>query len=457
MTAALEGIDPEIPSDLDAEMAVLGSMLQSPSAAADCAEILAAADFARPAHREIFEAIAEVADGGDIPGLVTVKAALEQRGTIARCGGATYLVDLSAAVPSVANATWFAARVRECAVRWRLAQAGTGVRAAALTGQADLADRVEQVYRVLEEASGEAVPVRARSAADLVIPVLEALEAGPQAAEPGIASGWTDLDLLIPGLKPGQLVTVGARPGVGKSVVMLNWAAHAALALGVPVLMCSLEMSASECMERLIASVGRVDYGRIRTCQVEARDWERVEKASRRITGSPNLMINDDPYIGIAGIRSELRSMRRAGHPAGLVIVDYLQLMTVTGKSENRQAEVSALGRGLKLLAKEFGVPVMIGSQLNRGPEQRTDHRPLLSDLRESGSIEQDSDVVILLHREDMYEPESPRAGEIDLIVAKNRQGQKATVTLTFRGSVQAVAEMFRGAAPAARPWEEAA
>lgn len=444
----MSDIDPEIPSDINAEMVVLGAMIQVPSAVGDCAGIVAARDFTRPVHQEIYAAVLAVTDWGTgVHGLVAVSAALEKRGSLTRCGGVAYLHTLVASVPVAAVAPWYAARVRECAVRWRLAQAGERVRRTALAGQADLADRVEQVYRVLEEASGEAVPVRAESAADLVWPAMDMIETGPDTSI-GITSGWTDLDVLIPGARPGQMIVVAARPAVGKSIVMLNWAAHAAFGLGVPVLVCSLEMRKSECMERLIAANARVSLARMRSRQMEDAEWERAGKAAKRIAETPHLMINDDPYMGIAGIRSELRAMRRAGSPAQLVVVDYLQLMNSPGRTENRQTEVSEMSRGMKLLAKEFDVPVIVGSQLNRGPELRSDHRPLLADMRESGSVEQDSDIVILLFREDAYDRESPRAGEIDLIIAKNRQGAQGTVTLTFQGHYARAAEMARIPAP---------
>jgi len=246
------------------------------------------------------------------------------------------------------------------------------------------------------------------------------------------------------------MVTVGARPAMGKTTVMFNMATHAALKLGIPVLICSLEMSEQECMLRVLASEGSVNLHDIRSGHLDDADWARIAKVHGRVTACPHLMINTDPYLTVQGIRSELRSMRRAGMPAGLVIVDYLQLMTSGGKAESRQAEVSEISRGIKLLAKEFEVPVVVGSQLNRGPEMRSDHRPMLADLRESGSVEQDSSIVILLYREDAYERESARAGEVDFIVAKNRQGPQSTVTLAFQGHYARCTDMYRPWTPSA-------
>lgn len=438
----------DFPRDIAAERAALGSMLLSASALADCLDALDAPDFARPAHQEIFAAIAAISARGEPADIITLKAELEHRGTLGKIGRAEYLHSLINCVPTAASAGWYARRIRECAVRWRMAEAGDGIKDAAVSGDADLADRIDRAYRLLDEAAGRAVPPKARSIADLIDPALEAIEKGTD-AERGIATGWADLDDLISGFRPAQLITVGARPGMGKSISLVNVAVHAALNLGRPVLACTLEMSEQEYIERILASEGEVDYKRIRENTLTDEDWNRIADARKRLVACPHLMINDDEYLTVQGIRSDLRTMRRAGTPAALVTVDYLQLMTAGGKPENRQAEVSEISRGLKLLAKEFDVPIFVGSQLNRGPEMRSDHRPLAADLRDSGSVEQDSDVVILLYRDDKYDPESSHAGEIDFIVSKNRSGREGTVTLAFRGHVAQIADMYRPWGPA--------
>ena len=352
-----------MPSDIEAEQAVLGSMMMSPSALADCAEILTAGDFLRPAHREIFAAVMAMADRGEHADVLSVRTELERRGTIQKTGGAPYLHSLLAAVPVPAQAAFYAGKVRECAVRLRLAQGGQAITAAAVNPGLDVAEQVDAAYRVLDEAAGNATPPRAVSVADLIGPALEVIEAGPDVRQ-GIPSGWADLDRLIAGFRGGEMITVGARPGAGKTVVLLNVAVHAAVHLGVPVLACSLEMSRQECAERMIAFTGGVDLGRIRSRALEESDWDRIMAAHSRLTGAPDLMLSDDPYTSVQSIRADLRAMRRAGTPAQLVAVDYLQLMTSRGRPENRQQEVSAISRGLKLLAKEFDVPVLVGSQL---------------------------------------------------------------------------------------------
>ena len=232
---------------------------------------------------------------------------------------------------------------------------------------------------------------------------------------------------------------------MGKSVVLLNVAAHAAIRLRKNVLAVTLEMSREEYMERLLAAEAGVDLTHIRERRLTDDDWDRVAKAITVLSEADTLRIHEGPDLSAQGIRAELRAMRRAGKPADLLTVDYLQLMEGSGRDrESRQLEVSGMSRSMKLLAKEFGLPVLIGSQLNRGPEMRSDHRPVAADLRESGAVENDADIVVLLYREDAYVDDSPRAGEIDLIVAKNRQGAKSTATLAFRGHLARCSDLYR-------------
>jgi replicative DNA helicase len=433
-----------MPRDIEAEQAVLGSMLLSPAALAECLEILGPDDMVRPAHKVILSAIADMAARGEQPDAITLKAELERRGTLSKVGRAEYLHALIASVPSSAMAAAYALRVRECAIMWRLAEAGERIRRAALASGADLADRIDAVYRIIDEAAGIAAPQGARSLADLIGPVIDGLEKGPAEIR-AVRSGWDDLDALVPGGRPGEMITVGGRPGMGKSVVLLNIAVRASVTSGIPGLVCTLEMSAEEYIERILACRATVDLRKIRARLLGDSDWDRIAAAHPTLTAAGDLMIDDDPYMSVQGVRSDLRAMARAGRPAQFAVVDYLGLMgKQKGKAESREREVSEFSRGLKLLGKEFGIPVYVGSQLNRGPEMRSDHKPLLADLRDSGSVEQDSDIVILLYRPDAYEQETARAGEIDLIVAKNRQGPLGTATLAFRGHYAMCGELWR-------------
>jgi replicative DNA helicase len=430
------------PADIKAEQAALGSMMLSADALSACLQILEPEHFTRPAHQEIFAALKAMTDRGEPADVLTVKAELEHRGTLPKTGRAEYLHTLIASVPSVASAGYYAERVRECAIRWRLAEAGEEIRTAALSGSADLAERVDAVYRIIDEASGTVAVSSARSVADLITPVIDALQKGPEQIR-AVRSGWGALDELVPGFRGGEMITVGGRPGMGKSVVMLNIAVRIGVTYSRPVLVCTMEMSAEECIERILSFQATVDLRKIRARLLDDRDWDRVAAVHPRLTAAGSLMIDDSPYMSVQAIRSDLRAMARAGSPAELVVIDYLGLMGKRGKSESREREVAEISRGLKLLAKEFKVPIIVGSQLNRGPEMRTDHRPLAADLRDSGSVEQDSDVVILLYREDAYEQETARAGEIDLIVAKNRSGQQGTATLAFRGHYATCDNMY--------------
>jgi replicative DNA helicase len=389
-----------------------------------------------------------MADEGTPTDAVTVKAELERRGELAKITGAPYLFALIAAVPVAANAGYYARQLLEHEAKREVAAAAGQIALIAGAAEMTRTERIDAAYGALDQASGLAESGGSATAADLIGPLLESLEAGPDTTK-GIMSGWRDLDELIPGFRPGEITVIGARPGMGKSVVLLNVAAQAAIRQRQTVLAVSLEMSRDEYMERLLAAEAQVSLSKLRDRTLDDSDWERIAKALPVIQDAETLVINDGPDLSVQGIRAELRAMRRAGHPAALVTIDYLTLVSGSSKRpESRQLEVSDTSRRLKLLAREFGIPILIGSQLNRGPEQRSDHRPLLADLRESGAVEQDSDIVILLYRDDAYVEDSPRTGEIDLIVAKNRQGPKATVTLAFQGHHAKCGDMYRAWTP---------
>lgn len=435
------------PHDLAAERAVLGSMMLSRDALADCLEILPATPgaFFRQAHQIVYEAIAAMADAGQPVDALTIVAELERRGELGKAGGPTALTDMLAAVPVAANGPHYARRLLEFQTARDLGMAGAKIRQIAESRTLNREEMIEAANAALDEATANAPQqAGARSVASLLPAFLAKLEAGPDTTR-GVMSGWRELDALIPGFRPGELIVVGGRPGMGKSIVLLNIAAHAGIECRLPVLLCSLEMSHDECLERIVSSAAQVPLTAIRDGGLSDDDWVRVSKAHGELADAETLQIEDNRELTIAGIRANLRAMRRAGMPAQLVVVDYMQLLNSAGHSrENRQLEVSEFSRGLKKLAGEFEVPVLVGSQLNRGPEMRSDHRPLPADLRESGSLEQDSDIVILLYRDDAYEQESPRSGEIDLIVAKNRQGVKATASLAFRGHYAECADLYR-------------
>lgn len=429
------------PNALDAEMAVLGAAMLSPDAAAIVLEKLQSGHFVRSAHQLVYETVAHLADRGEPTDVMAVKLLLEKRKQLERITGAPYLHTVLESACATAQVGYFAEQVLDRAEQTALIASSVGIDQIARNPDLDRSERVDAAFQVLERATQSATPTAARSVADLINPLIETLGTGGDRR--GVTSGWKDFDRLVPRLRPGQLITIGARPGIGKSVVMANLVHHVGVKLGHPAYAATLEMSTDEFLIRMLAHDGKVNLGHLQDSeQLTDDDLARISRAHGRLSEASTLFVDDDPNMGIAHIRARLRAMRRAHTPAALVVVDYLQLMTAGKRTESRQVEVSGLSRSLKLLAKEFAVPIVVGSQLNRAVEQRTEKKPMLSDLRESGSVEQDSDVVVLLHREDAYDKESARAGEIDLIVAKHRNGPTGTVTLAWQGHYARISDM---------------
>ena len=422
------------PQDVAAEQCVLGGMLLSKDAIADVVEILKTGDFYRPTHATIFDAVLDLYGRGEPADAITVAAALADAGHLGRVGGAPYLHTLISSVPTAANAAFYARIVSERAVLRRLIEAGTrivqlGYGSATGTGRDvdDLVDLAQQaVYDVTERRVSEDFAVLS----ELLQPTLDEIEAvGSQGGlMTGVPTGFTDLDRLLNGLHPGQLIIVAGRPGLGKSTAAMDFARATSVRHNFASAIFSLEMSKVEIVMRLLAAEARVPLHVLRSGQLSDDDWTKLARRMGEISEAP-LFVDDTPNMSLMEIRAKSRRLKQR-HDLKLVVVDYLQLMTSPKRVESRQQEVAELSRGLKLLAKEVDCPVVAVSQLNRGPEQRTDKRPQLSDLRESGSIEQDADVVILLHRDDYYDKESPRAGEADFIVAKHRNGPTDTVTV---------------------------
>ncbi|SEN90928.1 replicative DNA helicase, partial [Nonomuraea pusilla] len=389
-------------------------------------------DFRRGAHQLIFEAISSLANRNMPVDPVMVADELDKHHNLSKVGGALTLHELISQVPTAVNVGHYISQVREASVTGHTISAADRIKQVMAARHVDLDERVDAARSILDEATRlHASTSTASSVADVVGPLLDRLDAGEPIA--GVTTGWADLDNLLTRLRPGQLIIVGARPGMGKSVVMINVATHVRHKLGEPVLFASLEMSKDEVALRMIASLGRVSLTSLQKGDLDDQAWSNVARAQAQLAEYTDLIIDDNPSMTIAHLSAAIRRMRRNGMMPALVVVDYLQLMTSGKRTESRQVEVSELSRSLKKLAGEFGIPVMVGCQLNRGPEQRANKRPSKADLRESGSLEQDSDIVILLHREDAYEPETPRAGEIELIVDKHRQGPTATITLAWQ------------------------
>jgi replicative DNA helicase len=433
------GSSPEMdrtpPQDIVAEQCVLGGMLLSKDAIADVVEVLRPTDFYRPAHQTVYDAALDLYGRGEPADPVTVAAELTRDGLLERIGGAPYLHTLIASVPTAANAGYYAAIVRERAVLRRLIEAGTkvvqlGYGAVGNTGGDvdEVVDRAQAaVYEVVERRTSEDyVPLE--SAMMSTLAELEAIE-GHNGEMSGVPTGFRDLDELTNGLHPGQLIVIAGRPGLGKSTLGLDFLRNASIKHSLPSVLFSLEMGKSEITMRLLSAEARVPLQRMRTGHMNDEDWNKLARRMGEAASAP-MFLDDSPNMTMMEIRAKARRLKQR-HDLKLVVLDYLQLMSSSRRVESRQQEVAEMSRSLKLLAKELEVPVVAISQLNRGAEQRSDKRPQLSDLRESGAIEQDADMVILLHREDAYEKESPRAGEADLIVAKNRNGPTQDVVVS--------------------------
>ena len=440
--SSTRGPDRTPPQDLEAERSVLGGMMISKDAIADVVEVLRGTDFYRPAHELVYEAVLDLYGRGEPADAITVADELTKRGEIARIGGAPYLHTLIAAVPTAANAGYYARIVRERAILRRLVEAGTRITQLGYGGDGDVDELVNtaqaEVYAVTERRSSEDY----LRLSDIIGGTVDEIEAAGHRGEGmiGVPTGFADLDRLTNGLHPGQMIVIAARPAIGKSTLGIDIARSASIRHGLASVVFSLEMSRNEITMRLLAAEARVHLQKMRTGQMGEDDWAKIAATMGKISEAP-LFIDDSPNMSLMEIRAKCRRLKQR-HDLKLVIIDYLQLMSSGKRVESRQQEVSEFSRALKLLAKELEVPVIAISQLNRGPEQRTDKKPQMSDLRESGSIEQDADMVILLHREDAYEKESPRAGEADLIVAKHRNGPTDTITVAFQGHYSRFVDM---------------
>ena len=439
------GLDRTPPQDMTAEQCVLGAMMLSKDAIADVIEALRGNDFYRPAHEQIYDAIIDLYGRGEPADAVTVSAELSKRGELIRIGGAPYLHDLLQSVPLAANAGFYADIVREKSILRRLADASVRIAQMSYSAEGevdDIVDRAQaEVYAVTERRAAEDY----KALSELMQPTLDEMEAisSRDGAFGGVPTGFSELDELTNGLHPGQMVIVAARPGCGKSTLALDLARSASIKNNLTSVIFSLEMSQIEITMRLLSAEAQIPLGHIRGGRMNDDDWSKVAAKMGQVSEAP-LYIDDSPNLTMMEIRAKARRLKQR-HDLKLVVIDYIQLMTSGKRVESRQLEVSEFSRQIKLLAKELEVPVVALSQLNRGPEQRTDKRPMLSDLRESGSLEQDADMVILLNRPDLYDKESDRAGEADFDVAKHRNGPTKMITVAFQGHYSRFVDMHRG------------
>ena len=437
-----------MPHDDVAEQSVLGGMLLSKDAIADVVESLRASDFYKPAHETIYEAILSLYGHGSPADVITVADELKKRGELTRVGGASYIHTLIASVPTAANAQYYAEIVKEHAIMRRLIEAGTKI------AQLGYANETE-VDTLVDQAQAEIYAVTDGNAKEDYVSFSEALEETINEIDAnsnrpdgvyGVPTDFIEFDELTGGLHGGQMIVIAARPGVGKSTLALDIARSASIHHQMTTVFFSLEMSRTELAMRILSAEGKISMGRLKKGDLDTEGWTNLATLQGRIDSAP-LFIDDSPNMTLMEIRAKCRRLKQR-NDLKLVVLDYLQLMSSGKKVESRQQEVSEFSRSLKLLAKELDVPVIALSQLNRGSEQRTDKRPMVSDLRESGSIEQDADMVILLHREDMYNPDSERVGEADMIIAKHRGGPTRTIPLAFSGKYSRFNNMANEAPP---------
>ncbi len=423
-----------IPHNIEAEQSTLGGMLLSQEAIADVLETVTGSDFYAPKHEIIFNAIIYLFGRGEPTDVIAVTDYLNKQGNLLKAGGADYLHSLSSFVPTAANAGYYAKIVADKAILRRLIDAGTRIAQSGYESQGEVEDLVNQ-------AQSEVFAVVSQTAKDDYVGLSESIDFAIRDIEAaqnrggdltGIPTGFTNLDTYTHGLHSGQLVIVAARPSVGKSTFALDIARNAAIKHNQATIFFSLEMGRSEIAMRMLSAESGIYLQSMRKGTLTEGDWAKLAAVRGKINDAP-LYIDDSPNMSLVEIRAKCRRLAQQVQ-LKMVVIDYIQLMTSGKKVESRQQEVSEFSRALKLLSKELGVPVVALSQLNRQAEQTKDKRPELSQLRESGSLEQDADVVILLHREGLFEKDHPRAGEADLILAKQRNGPTGTVTVAFQG-----------------------
>lgn len=433
------------PQNVDAEEAVLGAMLLSNEAIAPAVERLTAEHFYVPANGVVFEAISALYGGGEPVDFVTVADQLERAGKLAAAGGPDRLLALEATTPTITHVDRYARIVEDTALLRRLISVSAEISELAYSRPNDTAAAIDQAEAMVYDVAERRILDSTQSLHDLVELGLDRLEELYERGDAftGLATGFRELDKILSGIQSSSLVVVGARPAMGKTAFGLTMASHVALESQKPVLLFSLEMNHSELTGRLLASDARVDATRVRTGQLRAEDWTRITRSVGRLGEAP-MWIDDNPNVTVTEIRAKARRLRSRLGSLGLIVVDYLQLMSGRASAENRQVEVAEMSRGLKILARELDTPIVALSQLSRNLESRGDKRPMLSDLRESGSIEQDADVVMFLYRDEVYNDETTERGMAEVIVAKHRNGPTGTARLAFMPQYTLFADMAR-------------
>jgi replicative DNA helicase len=421
------------PQNIEAEQSVLGSILIEQDAIAKVVEILSPESFYRDAHKRIFRAAMVLYEKGEAVDLVTAAEELRRQGSLDASGGAAYLTSLANSVPTAANVEYYAKIVEEKAVLRNLIQSATQIVTSGYENKEDaeaVLDRAEQlIFDISQKRSVKSYsPLKS-----VLVDAFDKIEHlyNNKGGVTGVPTGFRELDMITSGLQSSEFIVVAARPSMGKTVLCLNIARNAAVNHNVPVVIFSLEMAKEQLAQRMLCAEAGVDGQRLRTGYLTESDWPKLSAALGRLSDAP-VFIDDTPGISVMEMRGKARRIK-AEHGLGLVVIDYMQLMqNLSRRHENRQQEISDISRSLKSLARELDVPVVALSQLSRAVESRQDKRPMLSDLRESGAIEQDADVVAFIYRDDYYNPESEKQNIAELIIAKQRNGPTGLVELYF-------------------------
>lgn len=425
------------PNSVEAEQALLGGLMLDNESWDKVADVVVADDLYRKDHRLIFAAIAGLIEDSQPCDVVTVSEYLDSRNQLDAAGGLEYLATLANETPGAANARAYAHILRERSTLRSLIHAGNeisgNVFAADGRTSSELVDQAERlVFAIADKGSRGKAGFRALK--QILPDAVDRIDLLHQSEGDitGIPSGYTEFDKLTAGLQPGDLIIIAGRPSMGKTTLAINIAENAAIGAKVPTAIFSMEMPAQQLAFRMISSLGRVDQTHLRTGNFPDEDWSRINTAVQLMSDAP-IFIDDSPGLSPTEIRARARRLKRE-HGLGLIVLDYLQLMQVQGNKENRATEISEISRSLKSLAKELEIPIIALSQLNRSVEQRTDKRPIMSDLRESGAIEQDADLILFIYRDEVYNPDTPRKGIADISIVKQRNGPIGDFQLTFVG-----------------------
>ncbi len=425
----------ELPYALQAEQALLGALLIDNDSFDHIASIVVADDFYHPPHRLIYQAILTLIEANQAADLVSVSESLSANDKLATVGGLPYLGDLAENTPSITNIRTYAEIVRDRAVLRGLIRTGNTI--AELGGHPagrDTGVLVEDAERLVFALGDKRTPKESMliPISDVLPGVMERIERLSETSNPiiGIPTGFADLDHKLAGLQEGDLIVIAGRPSMGKTALAMNIVESVAIASALSVAVFSMEMPASQLVMRMLSSLGRINQHNVRTGNISEQDWPRIT-SQLMLLSKTKIFIDDTPALTPANIRSRCRRLKRE-HDLGLVVVDYMQLMQVSGTRENRATELGEISRNLKVLAKEINIPVIALSQLNRALEQRSDKRPQMSDLRESGAIEQDADVILFIYRDEVYDEESANKGKAEIIIGKQRNGPIGTIQLTF-------------------------